>query len=456
MVNLQLDVDEGIVLQAQEIERYGKTEDVIDELILTNKSLILIYEYKANRRAKAEQKIDKIPLEKIKSVNGKPQVMRINHEDYGEVMQVLYVDGSREYFMFWKPKKDIPLWISAISSTIAGEEVSITEESKREGLFLKNRKQETEEKEANDILQEALLYRQEQETEIEKKRKELEYQKKAFEERMQREKGAIRERKKAEFSDGISTFTSGVMSVANSIKDSLEEVSKQIKEEVIETQEVQESFSKETVFCLYCGTKLNAEAKYCYNCGNPVRLDNPNTKEVGERKEEYVGKIFKCSNCGEIISQTMAVCPSCGIRITEPKIVSSVYEFKKQLDALEISRKRKRLLYNVVADPIDIKKLTLIRNFPIPNSVDDIIEFMALAVGNIDVSLSKNTMMNKLGSSLKTAETGVTISKTISDAWVAKLQQMYLKAEVAFPNDPAFLIIKKTYQDKMKELKIKI
>ena len=105
MVNLQLDADEGIVLQAQEIERYGKTEDVIDELILTNKSLILIYEYKANRRAKAEQKIDKVPLEQIKTVNGKPQVMRIDHEDYGDVMQIIYVDGSREYFMFWKPKK---------------------------------------------------------------------------------------------------------------------------------------------------------------------------------------------------------------------------------------------------------------------------------------------------------------------------------------------------------------
>ena len=214
MVNLQLDIDEGILLQAREIERYGKTEDVINELILTNKSLILIYEYKANRRAKAEQKIDKVLLEQIKTVNGKPQVMKIDHEDYGDVMQILYVDGSREYFMFWKPKKDIPLWISAISSTIAGEEVSITEESKKEGLFSRNRKQETKEKKANDIVQEALLYRQEQENEIEKKIKELEYQKNAFEERMQREKEEIRKKKKADstnirllFSGGNATFS---------------------------------------------------------------------------------------------------------------------------------------------------------------------------------------------------------------------------------------------------------
>lgn len=144
MVNLQLDVDEGIILQAQEIERYGKTEDVIDELILTNKSLILIYEYKANRRAKAEQKIDKVSLERIKTVNGNPQVMRIDHEDYGDVMQILYVDGSREYFMFWKPKKDIPLWINAINSVITGEAIEeIVEPEKKEKKKWVNSKNES-------------------------------------------------------------------------------------------------------------------------------------------------------------------------------------------------------------------------------------------------------------------------------------------------------------------------
>lgn len=152
MVNLQLDVDEGIILQAQEIERYGKTEDVIDELILTNKSLILIYEYKANRRAKAEQKIDKVSLERIKTVNGNPQVMRVDHEDYGDVMQILYVDGSREYFMFWKPKKDIPLWINAINSVITGEAIEeIVEPEKKEKKKWFNSKTERSQREPANV-----------------------------------------------------------------------------------------------------------------------------------------------------------------------------------------------------------------------------------------------------------------------------------------------------------------
>ena len=40
------------------------------------------------------------------------------------------------------------------------------------------------------------------------------------------------------------------------------------------------------------------------------------------------------------------------------------------------------------ANKADIQKLSLIRNFPIPNSIGDVLEFMMLAIANIDVKLS--------------------------------------------------------------------
>ena len=105
------------------------------------------------------------------------------------------------------------------------------------------------------------------------------------------------------------------------------------------------------------------------------------------------------------------------------------------------------------ADPADKQKLTLIRNFPIPNSIDDILEFMMLAIANIDVKLSKNTWANS-GQSLEVL--AIEMPKVISNAWVQKMEQCYKKAEIAFPNDPAFNGIQKMYFDKMKELKIKV
>ena len=54
-------------------------------------------------------------------------------------------------------------------------------------------------------------------------------------------------------------------------------------------------------------------------------------------------------------------------------------------------------MFNVYAgvDPVDKQKLALIQNFPIPNTVDDILEFMLLAVSNIDVNLSKKAWNNR-------------------------------------------------------------
>ena len=44
--------------------------------------------------------------------------------------------------------------------------------------------------------------------------------------------------------------------------------------------------------------------------------------------------------------------------------------------------------------------------------------------------------------------------KVISDACVAKMQQVYQKAEILFPDDPAFAKVKQIYTDKMVELKM--
>lgn len=136
----------------------------------------------------------------------------------------------------------------------------------------------------------------------------------------------------------------------------------------------------------------------------------------------------------------------------------TVQDFKNQLMAIENSRKGGLggvLGVYLAADKADVQKLTLIRNFPIPNSIGDILEFMMLAIANIDVGLSKNTVMNRWNNTQQ-METGATIGRTISNAWVSKMEQVYRKAEILFPNDPAFAGIQKMYFDKMKELKIKV
>ena len=228
------------------------------------------------------------------------------------------------------------------------------------------------------------------------------------------------------------------------------------------------------MFCSNCGTKLNSDAKFCHGCGTAIQEKQetqvipsgqmpsvppiPPQSNNSERQQEYVGKILKCPNCGGQITDTTAICPECGIQITGRSAVSSIQAFEEQLMAIENSRKGGLggvLGVYAPANKSDIQKLSLIRNFPIPNSIDDCLEFMMLAIANIDVSLSKNTLSNRMSSNGQ-VETGATIGRTISNAWVAKMEQVYKKAEILFPNDTAFSGIQKMYYEKMKELKIKI
>lgn len=81
---------------------------------------------------------------------------------------------------------------------------------------------------------------------------------------------------------------------------------------------------------------------------------------------------------------------------------------------------------------------------------------MLLAIANIDIALSKNTMANRSQRKMKGyLNVNITMPRTISDAWVAKMQQAYQKA-ASFPNESAFAYIRQLYVDKMTELKMKV
>ena len=224
--------------------------------------------------------------------------------------------------------------------------------------------------------------------------------------------------------------------------DSLKNIGK-----VVKTKEGNKN-SENHCFCSKCGTKLNTEAKFCSACGNTLNSDaseNPSycSEAENKRHQEYIGTILKCPGCGCAITKTTAICPECGLKITGQTVVSSIEEISKKL--LEIEQGKKGI-FGTSKKNAKSQILLLIKTFPIPNTVDDIFEFILLANANIDVSLSKKGFWGN--SSTEEAE--------ISNAWVAKMQQVYQKAEITFPNDPAFSKIQKIYFDKMKELKIKV
>ena len=137
-------------------------------------------------------------------------------------------------------------------------------------------------------------------------------------------------------------------------------------------------------------------------------LQSPTPKgNQSSRQIVYEGKLHKCPNCGELLNSFAMTCPSCGYEIRDSLTSESVINFANRLMNVESEN----------------AKITLIRNFPIPNTKEDILEFIILAATNITREQSLN----------------------ISSAWRAKFEQCYEKAKLTLSRNEDFQTIQEIY-----------
>lgn len=159
-------------------------------------------------------------------------------------------------------------------------------------------------------------------------------------------------------------------------------------------------------FFVNCGNRLDDGAKFCSNCGQVVV---PHKSADPGRKTVFDGNIHKCPNCGEVLPSFAAECPACGCEIRGRAATDSVYKLYRELNK---------------SNTVSQKKF-IIRNFPIPNSKEDIIEFMILASSNI------------IGED----------DRDIYEAWLAKFEQAYQKSILLFRTDGDFAEIQQIYEN---------
>ena len=199
-------------------------------------------------------------------------------------------------------------------------------------------------------------------------------------------------------------------------------------------------------FCSNCGSKLVDGAKFCQKCGAPVNDDNrgPTIK----RQQEFVGKIYKCPNCGEVLQSFVRNCPSCGFEIRDVSVTSSIKEFAQKIEAIELHREYEKprgiFTRDYAPDWIpkaDEQKISLIHSFYVPNTKEDMLEFMILATSNLDTSLFGLT-----------STTNEKARKAVADAWLSKIKQVYAKAKTSYGNDNDFREIDELYHNCMAEI----
>ena len=200
-------------------------------------------------------------------------------------------------------------------------------------------------------------------------------------------------------------------------------------------------------FCINCGQQLPEGAKFCAGCGKAISDNNSTT----QRKTVYDGEIYKCPNCGDILDAYESVCETCGYERRGAKATGSVRELQLKLEEL-YAKKPPRKSHTIFTQALsggqisnaDEEIVGLIKNFSIPNNKEDIMEFIILASSNID--------MKVYGVNSQQYQTLNPAQREISDAWLAKYEQAYQKAQLVLGGTQDFLNIQSIYDQKMREI----
>ncbi|MBE5742998.1 MAG: zinc ribbon domain-containing protein [Clostridiales bacterium] len=174
-------------------------------------------------------------------------------------------------------------------------------------------------------------------------------------------------------------------------------------------------------YCVNCGAKIVEGAKFCANCGKQVGV-NENYEQ--KRKESYDGEVHKCPHCGEVLKAFETVCPTCNFELREVKSSNAVKDLAEKLQ-------------NVISQE---QRINIIKNFPIPNTKEDIFEFILLASSNFDADYYVSHLKEN----------------DESDAWLSKIEQAYKKGLLSLKNEQDIKKLKEIYfeiKSKIKKVK---
>lgn len=124
-------------------------------------------------------------------------------------------------------------------------------------------------------------------------------------------------------------------------------------------------------------------------------------------------KLKRCPACGEILGINETVCPACSFEIRDVTD-GSISELYQKLEAIENLRPEKSKRDSDGDSATDEKLASAIRNYPIPNTKEDLIEFVVMANANARWDDERAS------------------DRAVLAAWQSKFEQAYSKAEILF------------------------
>ena len=159
-----------------------------------------------------------------------------------------------------------------------------------------------------------------------------------------------------------------------------------------------------------------------------------------ENTSNKAGDIKKCPACGATVLSFSTKCNDCGHEFRNIEASNLVNIFHQKL--IEIESKRadeetnpfksigtmlsKSLSGRGLADNVDLEKMELIKSFPIPNSKEEILEFLTIGIPQASVKIKKIFGMTIDQDRVK---------EEIKNVWFSKCEQIIMKARFAMKED---------------------
>lgn len=157
-------------------------------------------------------------------------------------------------------------------------------------------------------------------------------------------------------------------------------------------------------------------------------------------KSEKFGDVKKCPSCAAIAQSFQTNCSECGQEFSNVGANVSIGKLFEMLNACESDRKEES---NSIAgafgslmakglgqgDKVTEKKKSIISGFPIPNTKDDILEFLSIAIPN---AKQKGNFLTKQQPENKS-------HNDLAPTWISKCEQIVMKAKFSMKDDKKVL-----------------
>jgi hypothetical protein len=177
-----------------------------------------------------------------------------------------------------------------------------------------------------------------------------------------------------------------------------------------------------------------------------IALYNKQANTTIAPKSNKEGDLKKCPSCGAPVNSFISKCSDCGHEFRNIEAVSSIKALHFELQKGEEDERNKPRTWIekidgelAVAKAVANRHKSIISSFPVPNSKEDLLEFLTVA---------SSEASKKLGFFI----TSVHPEAVIKNAWLSKCEQIILKSRLVFRDDKSAM---KEIEIFAKQLKIK-